>query len=181
MLKLFDDFGVNTLLKSGVISKFLLNLANHASSRNLVLSAIVGLFGGLGAVLFYFAANSVDSMLLGGLAGYNPISVHGPVDPDSLPFIDNLSIDHNWLLFLLPALGGLISGYLVFRFAPEAEGHGTDAAIDAFHNKGGHITPLRRHGFPRAAGGRRGAVPCPVDQGDQSHASAVELYRRGHA
>ena len=32
------------------------------------------------------------------------------------------------------ALGGLISGLIVFRFAPEAEGHGTDAAIAAFHH-----------------------------------------------
>jgi CIC family chloride channel protein len=27
----------------------------------------------------------------------------------------------------------------VYTFAPEAEGHGTDAAIDAFHNKRGEI------------------------------------------
>lgn len=127
------------LLKSISLPKFLIDLANHASGRSLVLSAIVGLFGGLGAVVFYFATNGVDSIFLSGLAGYNPISVHGTVDPDSIPFINSLSLDHNWMLFFLPALGGLVSGYLVFRYAPEAEGHGTDAAIDAFHNKGGHI------------------------------------------
>jgi CIC family chloride channel protein len=33
-----------------------------------------------------------------------------------------------WLLLLIPTLGGLLSG-LVFKLAPEAEGHGTDAAI----------------------------------------------------
>ena len=33
----------------------------------------------------------------------------------------------------------LASGLLVYTFAPEAEGHGTDAAIDAFHNKRGEI------------------------------------------
>jgi CIC family chloride channel protein len=43
------------------------------------------------------------------------------------------------MLFFLPALGGIISGWLVYTFAPEAEGHGTDAAIDAYHNKGGFI------------------------------------------
>jgi CIC family chloride channel protein len=37
-------------------------------------------------------------------------------------------------------LGGLVSGLLVYHFAPEAEGHGTDAAIDAFHNKRGNIS-----------------------------------------
>ena len=44
-----------------------------------------------------------------------------------------------WLLVLVMAGGGLASGLLVYTFAPEAEGHGTDAAIDAFHNKRGEI------------------------------------------
>jgi CIC family chloride channel protein len=43
------------------------------------------------------------------------------------------------MLFFLPAFGGIISGWLVYTFAPEAEGHGTDAAIDAYHNKGGFV------------------------------------------
>jgi CIC family chloride channel protein len=43
------------------------------------------------------------------------------------------------MLFFLPAFGGILSGWLVYTFAPEAEGHGTDAAIDAYHNKGGFI------------------------------------------
>ncbi|MCA8994613.1 MAG: chloride channel protein [Planctomycetaceae bacterium] len=44
-----------------------------------------------------------------------------------------------WLLIAVMTGGGLISGALVYTFAPEAEGHGTDAAIDAFHNKRGII------------------------------------------
>jgi CIC family chloride channel protein len=44
-----------------------------------------------------------------------------------------------WALPLVIALGGLLSGLLVFLLAPEAEGHGTDAAIEAFHEKGGRI------------------------------------------
>ncbi|MCP3892956.1 MAG: chloride channel protein, partial [Desulfobulbaceae bacterium] len=44
-----------------------------------------------------------------------------------------------WMLFFLPALGGLFSGWLVYTYAPEAEGHGTDAAIEAYHFKGGFI------------------------------------------
>ncbi len=43
------------------------------------------------------------------------------------------------MILLIPALGGLISGLLVFSFAPEAEGHGTDAMIDSFHRKKGVI------------------------------------------
>jgi CIC family chloride channel protein len=34
---------------------------------------------------------------------------------------------------LVTAAGGLLAGIIVFSLAPEAEGHGTDAAIAAFH------------------------------------------------
>ncbi|MEJ2236657.1 MAG: chloride channel protein [Syntrophobacterales bacterium] len=36
-------------------------------------------------------------------------------------------------------LGGLISGFMVYALAPEAEGHGTDTAVKAFHHLGGRI------------------------------------------
>jgi chloride channel protein, CIC family len=45
-----------------------------------------------------------------------------------------------WLGFfysLVTTLGGLLSGFLVYTFAPEAEGHGTDAAVEAYRYKGG--------------------------------------------
>ena len=44
-----------------------------------------------------------------------------------------------WLVLLIPTLGGLASGLLVFTMAPEAEGHGTDALIRAFHRGAGQI------------------------------------------
>src|SRR5262249_14101233 len=47
-----------------------------------------------------------------------------------------------WLLLVVPTVGGLISGLLVFTLAPEAEGHGTDSAIDSYHRKQGYIRPL---------------------------------------
>jgi CIC family chloride channel protein len=40
-----------------------------------------------------------------------------------------------YLIPIVTTVGGLCSGILVYGLAPEAEGHGTDAAIDAFHNK----------------------------------------------
>jgi len=51
----------------------------------------------------------------------------------------HLLTDHltNGFSFFFLPFGGIISGWLVYTFAPEAEGHGTDAAIDAYHNKGG--------------------------------------------
>jgi CIC family chloride channel protein len=47
-----------------------------------------------------------------------------------------------WLLLVVPTVGGIISGFIVFTVAPEAEGHGTDAAIAAYHHKQGLIRPI---------------------------------------
>ena len=44
-----------------------------------------------------------------------------------------------WAVILVPAVGGLLCGLLVYGFAPEAEGHGTDAMVRAFHRLGGKI------------------------------------------
>ncbi len=106
--------------------------------RQVVLSALVGLIAGLGAIGFYFATNTVDAWVLQGWADYHP-AVHAVAGKLSGPPVTSLHMHHRWFLFLIPALGGLLSGLLVFTLAPEAEGHGTDAAIDAFHNKGGLI------------------------------------------
>jgi CIC family chloride channel protein len=42
-----------------------------------------------------------------------------------------------WMVPIVAALGGLAGGYLVWRFAPEARGIGTNAAIEAFHKNTG--------------------------------------------
>ena len=41
----------------------------------------------------------------------------------------------------MPTVGGLLSGILVFTLAPEAEGHGTDSVIAAYHYHQGQIRP----------------------------------------
>ena len=112
----------------------------RALTRPVVISILVGLVTGSAAVLFYFATNSVEHLFLDRLAGYRPpgegASAILALGEDR---IDSLAMEHRWFLCLIPVIGGLISGFLVFTFAPEAEGHGTDAAIDAFHNKRGFI------------------------------------------
>ncbi len=105
--------------------------------RMLILSAIVGVVAGLGAVAFYFATNYVDHQLLHTIGHYHP-----PVEGHSggeQPFIDSLRMHTSWYLYLMPVIGGLISGFLVYTYAPEAEGHGTDGAIEAYHQRGGLI------------------------------------------
>lgn len=96
---------------------------------------LIGLVSGMGAVIFHLLCESGNHLFMDMLAGYSPPAPAG----ESRLFAD---VDHplnRWLLLILPALGGLVSGWLVYSFAPEAEGHGTDNAIDAYHNRDGRI------------------------------------------
>lgn len=103
--------------------------------RVLMLSVVVGVAAGVGAIVFYTMLDAAKSVCLDGIAGYRPQPPGGepPLFPETAtPF-------RRWVLLLLPAAGGLLSGWVVYRFAPEAEGHGTDAAIEAYHRKGGQV------------------------------------------
>lgn len=116
----------------------ILKLLERTGFRLLILSVLVGIVAGCGALFFYFATNSVEHLTLGTIGNFHP-PLEGTPESSFTQFIDSLSTPYRWCLFLLPAIGGLFSGWLVYTFAPEAEGHGTDGAIEAFHRKGGVI------------------------------------------
>jgi chloride channel protein, CIC family len=88
---------------------------------------------GAGAVVFYEMIALVTNLMLGGLTGYYP-----PNPAGEAASIVGLHPDY-LLIPVVAAAGGLIAGFLVYTFAPEAEGHGTDEAIAAFHRKDGKI------------------------------------------
>jgi len=103
--------------------------------RALAYSSLIGLVAGAGAIAFQYLSELCQHYLLNGLAGYNP---SGPAG--DLPLFSAMAtVFRPWMLPVVPALGGLLTGLLVQRFAPEAAGHGTDAAVDAFHRRGGYI------------------------------------------
>lgn len=101
--------------------------------RNLILYVIVGLVAGMGAVGFYYLLDLSRLLFMDYLAHYHPATA-GHEHP-LFPLGPGAPL-RRWLLLLVPAVGGLISGFIVFTFAPEAEGHGTDAAIAAYHSNG---------------------------------------------
>jgi CIC family chloride channel protein len=103
--------------------------------RYMILGVIVGVVAGLGALFFFAACQWSQHWLMDYLAGYRPAEPHG----EPLLFEQTNTTFRRWVLLLVPALGGLLAGLIVHIFAPEAEGHGTDAAIDAFHNKHGRV------------------------------------------
>jgi CIC family chloride channel protein len=103
--------------------------------KHIVYGVVVGVVAGLGAAAFYVMCQAGLHFFLDSIAGYRPV---GPFGEPPL-FHETSTPFRRYLLILIPALGGLLSGLIVYRFAPEAEGHGTDSAIEAFHSKKGRI------------------------------------------
>lgn len=102
----------------------------------LTFGVVLGIAAGLGAIAFQFSFDTVRSFCYECLVGIQPGHPGGEPPDLTFPLAPRFS---PWWLLLLPAIGGLVAGIIVFRFAPEAKGHGTDAAIKAFHRKGGLI------------------------------------------
>lgn len=96
----------------------------------LFISTLIGLVAGIGALVFFGAIRLATELFLGKLVGYLPPDPAGEGTMGVMPF---WAAARPWLLPIVTTAGGLLSGIIVFKLAPEAEGHGTDAAIAAFH------------------------------------------------
>ncbi|MFO0890573.1 MAG: chloride channel protein [Isosphaeraceae bacterium] len=96
-------------------------------------SPLVGVIAGLGAAGFLVCLQAMYTFALGDLLHFHmPPTLEGEPQVVTYPW-------PWWLVLLVPTVGGLVSGVLVFTWAPEAEGHGTDAMIRSFHHGGGMI------------------------------------------
>jgi len=83
---------------------------------------IVGIGSGLGAVIFRRLIEGVQVLSYDGLGG----------------LLEGIAPFH---LLIIPALGGLIVGPLIYRFAREAKGHGVPEVMEAVALRGGRIRP----------------------------------------
>ena len=118
------------------------SIPDKESSINIALAGkwtlyfiLIGVIAGAGSIVFLYLCHLGMHYFMDLLAGYRPppsAGEHHLIPPTNTPF-------NPLILLFLPAFGGLLSGWLVYTFAPEAEGHGTDAAIDAYHRMGGFI------------------------------------------
>ncbi len=104
--------------------------------KGIVFAATVGVVAGIGAIVFHALRELVAYGTLDFIAGYRP---GGSAGEGVLFHLISSTQFRPWLLLFVPALGGMVGGWLVYTFAPETEGHGTDAAIDAYHHKRGTI------------------------------------------
>ena len=76
-------------------------------------SPVVGLIAGLGAVFFLLSLQFMYDRVLGGLLHFQmPAAGEGTPHAITYPY-------PWWLILLVPAVGGLISGFLVFTWAPK--------------------------------------------------------------
>ncbi|QDT63677.1 chloride channel protein [Calycomorphotria hydatis] len=99
------------------------------------LATLVGIVAGLGAIAFHYLCQGIVFSALGSYAGFHPPEPAG----EHIIFPEREHELNPWMLLAVVTAGGLVSGFLVYTFAPEAEGHGTDAAIESFHHRQGYM------------------------------------------
>lgn len=100
-----------------------LNRSNIPESGIIMITAlIVGVGAGLGAVIFRRLIAWVTRLSFVTIAGYLE-----PISP--------------YQFIVIPAVGGLIVGILIFKFAREAKGHGVPEVMEAVALRGGRIRP----------------------------------------
>lgn len=110
-------------------------LKSSFKRRVLIDALVLGIIGAAAAILFSWIIKVCTHFFLFTLAHYIPPSL--PNEGGSLvQFIGSYGL---WVIPLVTTLGGLISGIIIFKWAPEAEGHGTDTVVAAFHKNNGVI------------------------------------------
>jgi CIC family chloride channel protein len=104
--------------------------------RVLLHSALVGAAAGLFGSLFYAGVEGVQRICLEGWAGYVPLRAGGE---RLLGEMTQPLTFRPWLLLVLPGLGALAGGTISWWLAPETRGGGSDAIIEAFHQRAGTV------------------------------------------
>ncbi|MBN4060877.1 chloride channel protein [bacterium AH-315-I18] len=100
--------------------------------RRLLIACITGVLSGCAAALLEYGIHKGSEHLL----GHNE-------HPDQLRILE-----FDWHILLMPALGALVAGLMVYLFANKQQGHGVDILTRAFHKKQGRMhlrSPLIRN------------------------------------
>jgi len=103
----------------------------ESSSSLVPLALLIGAGTGLGAIVFRWLITAF-TRLFTGVADY---STAGHAASPHFPFLGM------WFVLFAPVIAGAIYGPLVYRFAPEARGHGVPEVMYAVAERGGRIPP----------------------------------------
>jgi CIC family chloride channel protein len=103
--------------------------------RLIIDSFVLGVAGALSVQLFLLLLHYGKIIFLKDIAGYTPV---GLASEGGSP-TQILGPYGLWLIPLATTVGGLLAGIIIYTFAPESEGLGTNTAIRAFHWTHGFI------------------------------------------
>lgn len=98
------------------------------------IAVMIGVVCGLSALALLETIRLVTQATLTSIAGYTPPLAGGEGGSSSLVLPAT-----RYFIPIVTALGGLAGGLIIYFFAPEAAGVGTDAAINAFHRGSANI------------------------------------------
>ncbi len=104
--------------------------------QTLLRAALLGAVAGLAGAAFFWVTERGQHLVLEQGVGYRSLRARG----ENLGGTGEVGQYLPWVLAFIPAVGGLVSGLLTAS-VPEVRGGGTDAMIEAFHHRGGHLSP----------------------------------------
>ena len=88
----------------------------------------------------------VVAIIIGILAGFSAIGIRAIIKffsqlsfPGAGNLLENIIATPWYLILLIPVIGGIIVGPIIYYFAPEAKGHGVPEVMQAILLKGGQI------------------------------------------
>jgi CIC family chloride channel protein len=105
------------------MKKFINTLTVSSKFNDIIISLVIGLGTGVGAVLFRYLISGI------GWVGYTWF-------PQTFPGLGKAYV------IIIPAIGGLIVGPMIYFFAREAKGHGVPEVMEAVALRGGRIRPI---------------------------------------
>ncbi|MCZ6875111.1 MAG: chloride channel protein [bacterium] len=112
--------------RSWLMSRLTPLLENLQSSQTTILigtALIVGVGAGVGAIIFRWLIDTATHVAFTG--GSSALAFLGP-----------------YYVILIPAIGGLFVGPMIYFFAREAKGHGVPEVMEAVALRGGRIRPI---------------------------------------
>jgi CIC family chloride channel protein len=110
------------------------------SGKWAALAVLVGLGAGLACIALEFLTQAVGVISLSAVAGYadEGAAAENRYFGAILGDLSEQTVSALMLVVVM-TLGGALSGWLVFRFAPETAGAGMDASVDSFHRQKGVV------------------------------------------
>lgn len=123
-----DSAFTDASLPSGAVARLRRRLGGE-DGLLVALALVVGVGSGLGAVAFRYLIQGWTLLFV----GHTDPSALGHFTNPHLPFLGP------FVVLIVPVVGGLLYGPLVYRFAPEARGHGVPEVMLAVHRDEGRM------------------------------------------